>query len=83
MNLSESEGEKMSKKDEKNTDKALEQVLKDIEKQFGAGAIMKLGTDEHIKIDVTSSNAPTINIIFPLPFIISSFLLSTTIFNII
>ena len=30
-------------KDEKNKDKALEQVLADIEKQFGAGAIMKLG----------------------------------------
>ena len=42
-------------KDEKNKDKALEQVLADIEKQFGAGAIMKLGSDEHTKIDVTSS----------------------------
>ena len=52
----------MSKKDEKNTDKALEQVLKDIEKQFGAGAIMKLGTDEHIKIDVTSSGSITLDI---------------------
>ena len=42
-------------KDEKNKDKALEQVLADIEKQFGAGAIMRLGSDEHTKIDVTSS----------------------------
>jgi recombination protein RecA len=40
-----------------NKDKALEQVLKDIEKQFGAGAIMKLGADDHIKIDVTSSGS--------------------------
>ena len=32
-------------KDSKNTDKALEQVLKDIEKQFGTGAIMKLGAE--------------------------------------
>ena len=44
-------------KDEKNKDKALEQVLADIEKQFGAGAIMKLGSEEHSKIDVTSSGS--------------------------
>ena len=44
-------------KDVVNKDKALEQVLKDIEKQFGAGAIMKLGADDHIKIDVTSSGS--------------------------
>ena len=47
----------MKANSEKNTDKALEQVLKDIEKQFGAGAIMKLGADDHIKIDVTSSGS--------------------------
>ena len=44
-------------KDVVNKDKALEQVLKDIEKQFGKGAIMKLGADDHIKIDVTSSGS--------------------------
>lgn len=49
-------------KDVKNTDKALEQVLKDIEKQFGAGAIMKLGADEHIKIDVTSSGSIALDV---------------------
>ncbi len=49
-------------KEVKNSDKALEQVLKDIEKQFGAGAIMKLGTDEHIKIDVTSSGSIALDI---------------------
>jgi len=49
-------------KDVKNTDKALEQVLKDIEKQFGAGAIMKLGADEHIKIDVTSTGSIALDI---------------------
>jgi len=38
-------------KDEKNKDQALEQVLKDIEKQFGAGAIMKLGSEEHTKVE--------------------------------
>ena len=53
----------MSKaKDEKNIDKALEQVLKDIEKQFGTGAIMKLGADDHIKIDVTSSGSIALDV---------------------
>ena len=49
-------------KDEKNKDKALEQVLADIEKQFGAGAIMKLGSEEHTKIDVTSSGSLSLDI---------------------
>ncbi len=53
---------KAKEKDTKNTDKALEQVLKDIEKQFGAGAIMKLGGDEHIKIDVTSTGSIALDI---------------------
>ena len=47
-----------------NTDKdrALEQVLADIEKQFGKGAIMKLGSQEHMEIDVTSSGSLTLDI---------------------
>ena len=49
-------------KDEKNKDKALQQVLADIEKQFGAGAIMKLGDNEHMNVDVTSSGSLTIDI---------------------
>jgi len=49
-------------KDEKNKDKALEQVLADIEKQFGAGAIMKLGDEEHVEIDVTSSGSLSLDI---------------------
>ena len=49
-------------KDEKNKDKALEQVLADIEKQFGAGAIMKLGDNEHMNVDVTSSGSITIDV---------------------
>ena len=49
-------------KEEKNKDKALEQVLADIEKQFGAGAIMKLGSEEHTKIDVTSSGSLSLDI---------------------
>ena len=52
----------MKANSEKNTDKALEQVLKDIEKQFGAGAIMKLGAEEHIKIDVTSSGSIALDV---------------------
>ena len=51
-----------SVKDEKNKDKALEQVLADIEKQFGAGAIMKLGDNEHIEVDVVSSGSLAIDI---------------------
>lgn len=49
-------------KDIKDKDKALEQVLADIEKQFGAGAIMKLGSEEHTKIDVTSSGSLSLDI---------------------
>ncbi len=49
-------------KDIKDKDKALEQVLADIEKQFGKGAIMKLGADEHIEVDVTSSGSLALDI---------------------
>ena len=49
-------------KDEKNKDKALEQVLADIEKQFGARAIMKLGDNEHMNVDVTSSGSIAIDV---------------------
>ena len=52
----------MSKKEEKNTDKALEQVLKDIEKQFGENAIMKLGAEDHMKVDVTSSGSIALDV---------------------
>ena len=43
-------------KDE-NKDKALEQVLADIEKQFGKGSIMKLGGNELMEIETTSSGS--------------------------
>lgn len=48
----------------KNTDKneALEKVLSDIEKQFGKGAIMKLGDNKHMELDVTSSGSLTLDI---------------------
>ena len=49
-------------KDIKDKDKALEQVLADIEKQFGKGAIMKLGAQEHMEIDVTSSGSLALDI---------------------
>ena len=38
-------------------DKALDQVLADIEKQFGKGSIMKLGGNEHMEIATTSSGS--------------------------
>ncbi len=41
----------------KDSDKALEQVLADIEKQFGKGAIMKLGEKGVNNIDVISSGS--------------------------
>ena len=41
----------------KETDKALAQVLADIEKQFGKGAIMKLGERGKKNIDVVSSGS--------------------------
>ena len=49
-------------KDTKDKDKALEQVLADIEKQFGRGAIMKLGEEERMEIDVTSSGSLTLDV---------------------
>lgn len=43
-------------------DKALEQVLNDIEKQFGKGSIMKLGDNTHMKVDVCSSGCLSLDI---------------------
>ena len=40
-----------------STDKTLEQVMKDIEKQFGKGAVMKLGEHKHQKVEVISSGS--------------------------
>ncbi len=50
----------MVKKTEK--DKTLEQVLQDIEKQFGKGSVMKLGEETHNEIDVVSSGSLTLDI---------------------
>jgi len=49
-------------KDKKEKNKLLEQVMKDIEKQFGAGSIMKLGEEEHQKIDSVSSGSLSLDI---------------------
>ena len=43
-------------------DKNLEQVLADIEKQFGKGAVMCLGDNPHIKIDVVPSGCLSLDI---------------------
>ncbi|MDD3821499.1 MAG: recombinase RecA [Bacilli bacterium] len=43
-------------------DKALAQVLNDIEKQFGKGAIMRLGDNRNIDIDVCSSGSISLDI---------------------
>ncbi len=50
----------MSKAVEK--DKALAQVLADIEKQFGKGAIMKLGEQKEMEIDTVSSGSISLDI---------------------
>ena len=48
----------------KNTEKdeALQKVLSDIEKQFGKGAIMRLGDNSHMELDVTSSGSLSLDI---------------------
>ncbi len=51
----------MTAKKEKVDDK-LAQTLKDIEKQFGKGAIMKLGESKHMEIDVTSSGSISLDV---------------------
>ena len=43
-------------------EKALEQVLSDIEKQFGKGSIMKLGENKHMELDVTPSGCLSLDI---------------------
>ena len=50
----------MSRTSEK--DKTLEQVLADIEKQFGKGAIMKLGEQKNIEVDVVPSGSLSLDI---------------------
>ena len=47
---------------EVSKDKALEQVMNDIEKQFGKGSIMKLGDSKHMEIDVCPSGSLSLDI---------------------
>ncbi len=46
----------------KTADKTLDQVLADIEKQFGKGSVMKLGDHEHKNIDVVPSGSISLDI---------------------
>lgn len=43
-------------------DKTLEQVLMDIEKQFGKGSVMKLGENSHREIDVIPSGSISLDV---------------------
>ena len=43
-------------------DKTLDQVLADIEKQFGKGSVMKLGDNEHMEIDTIPSGSLSLDI---------------------
>ena len=43
-------------------DTVLEEVLKDMEKQFGKGAVMCLGDDHHYDVEVTSSGSLTLDV---------------------
>jgi len=51
-----------TKEKSKKTDDTLAQVLSDIEKQFGKGAIMKLGERANMKIDAVSSGSLMLDI---------------------
>ena len=47
----------MANKKDSTNDKTLDQVLADIEKQFGKGSIMRLGENPHMEVEVTSSGS--------------------------
>ena len=46
----------------KQKNKTLDQVMADIEKQFGKGSIMKLGEQKHMEIEATSSGSLTLDL---------------------
>ena len=52
----------MAKEKELDKDKMLDQVLADIEKQFGKGAIMRLGSHDGVEIDVSSTGSIALDI---------------------
>ena len=43
-------------------DKALDNVLAELEKQFGKGAVMRLGENKHVEIEVTPSGSLSLDI---------------------
>ena len=43
-------------------EKTLDQVLQEIEKQFGKGAVMKLGDNSHVEIDAISSGSVALDV---------------------
>ena len=45
------------KKDKDVINKNLDDVLKQIEKKFGEGSIMKLGSENHIEVETTSTGS--------------------------
>ena len=49
-------------KEEKDKDKALEQVLADIEKQFGKGSVMKLGEYQAMNVEAIPTGALSLDI---------------------
>ena len=52
----------MAKEKELDKDKMLDQVLADIEKQFGKGAIMRLGGNDSMEIDVSSTGSISLDV---------------------
>ena len=49
-------------KDKNTQDKALENVLLELEKQFGKGAVMRLGDNHHAQVEVSSSGSLSLDI---------------------
>ena len=47
---------------EKDKEKSLDKVLADIEKQFGIGAVMRLGSQEHLNVEVVPSGSLSLDI---------------------
>ena len=47
---------------EKDKERILDQVLADIEKQFGKGAVMRLGSREHLNVEVVPSGSLSLDI---------------------
>ena len=50
------------KKTDIKEDKALEEVMAEIEKQFGKGAIMKLGDESHMEIETISTGSLSLDV---------------------